>query len=70
MCYEIIVGNIGRVHRGHSRREADRAYAIYVDQSKSNYGRAAGESVTMMEDGEVLKEHTGKLDKQLAKAFQ
>ncbi len=67
MIYEVVVGNIGRVYRGSDRREANRSYAVYLDQFKQGYGRAAGESVTLFEDGEPIREHEGKLDKQQAK---
>lgn len=55
---EIIVGNIGSVYIGSDDKAARRAYREYVDQSKSDYGRAAGESVTWLQNGEVKREHT------------
>ena len=45
--YEVIVGNIGTVYIGTDYTEADATTAEYVDQSTGNYGRAAGEPVTM-----------------------
>jgi hypothetical protein len=61
MNYEIIVGNIGSVYSGPSKREANRAFREYVDQSKSGYGRASGEEVTMFCDGETVKEYFPKV---------
>lgn len=57
--YEVIVGNIGTVHRGHSKQEAEKHYREYVSQSKEGYGRAAGEGVALMADDEIVKEHSG-----------
>ena len=52
------VGNIGNIEE--ETEEAARAtYAEYVEQSKSGYGRAGGESVILMEDGEPVEEHIG-----------
>jgi len=59
--YEVIVGNIGTVYSGPSKAEADTHYTEYVSQSETNYGRAGGEDVTMMEDGEPIQEHVGTL---------
>ena len=38
--YEVIVGNIGSVYAGPSRRDAERSYRVYVAQSRTGYGRA------------------------------
>lgn len=62
--HEIIVGNIGNVffapvNTGKAWRAATKTYNTYVDYSKSGYGRAAGEPVTWMQDGEIVKEHIG-----------
>lgn len=59
--YELIVGNIGTVYTGDDRAEADRLFDHYVAQSKSERGRAGGEDVTLFEDGEPIREHTGSL---------
>ena len=55
--YEVIVGNIGTIYDGHDETEARRIYAVYLAQSQANYGRAAGESVTLMQNGEPLQEY-------------
>jgi hypothetical protein len=56
MKYQVVVGNIGTVYDGNSYLLAIRTYGEYVDQSKTNYGRAAGEPVALFEDGEIIKE--------------
>ena len=57
--YEVIVGNIGTVYSGNSKSEAVNTYNGYVDQSVGGRGRAGGEDVTMMADGEPYREHFG-----------
>jgi hypothetical protein len=60
--YEVIVGNIGTVYTGTSKAEAIKRFNTYVAQSKSLRGRAGGESVTIIKDGEPIKEHFGEQD--------
>ena len=50
--YEVIVGNVGRVYEGTSKREADKVYHDYIEISRSGLGRAGGEEVTLFVDGE------------------
>lgn len=57
--YEVIVGNIGSVYSGDSKAEADHEFRAYATQSMDNRGRAGGEDVTLLVDGEVVKEHLG-----------
>jgi hypothetical protein len=57
--YEVIVGNIGTVYSGSNHLEATRTWASYVKDSKSGGGRADGESVTLMKNGEIEREHIG-----------
>ena len=57
--YSVIVGNIGTVYDGESFMDAKQAYSEYRKQSRANYGRASGESVTMFENGEIKFEHAG-----------
>lgn len=59
--YEVIVGNIGTVYRGSDSHLAYIEYEEAVGASQSGYGRAAGEPVTLFEDGEVIKEHAPEL---------
>lgn len=57
--YEVIVGNIGTVYDGASMSAASETYRDYVMMSKSERGRAGGESVTMLKDGDIAREHAG-----------
>ena len=55
--YEVVVGNIGTVYDGPHGTTARAAFREYVHASKQARGRAAGEQVTMFEDGEPVKEY-------------
>ena len=65
ISYCVTVGNIGNVYLGPSRKTAAETFAEYKTQSVRNYGRAAGESVTLwklrhgMFAGEPMREHSG-----------
>lgn len=61
MKYQVIVSNIGQVYDGDDEAEARRLYTLYVEKSKGNEGRAAGENVTVMKDGEPLFDFSGAL---------
>jgi len=56
--HSIIVGNIGNVLDTTSHKEAQKAFTEYKDQSASDYGRAAGEPVTWLKDGEIFREYS------------
>lgn len=60
--FEVLVGNIGTVYSGPMLKEALEYYGEYRRQSKTGYGRAAGESVVLLQDGEIRKEHHGTQD--------
>lgn len=62
--YQVVVGNIGTVYSGLNLDEAIRTFHEYVRQSRSGYGRAAGESVVIMKDGEPMTEVEGMSDEQ------
>lgn len=64
--YSVHVGNIGTVYSGPNKSEAFKHFAEYVSQSKTNYGRAAGETVCLMLDGQIQREHVGTIDAQQA----
>lgn len=55
--YEVIVGNIGTVYEGPLFKQALKDYGEYKRQSKAYYGRAAGESVMLIKDGQPLYAH-------------
>jgi hypothetical protein len=57
--YDVVVGNIGYVYSGTSLDEARHLFDNYVEHSKLAFGRAAGESVTLLADGEIVDEHDG-----------
>jgi hypothetical protein len=57
--YEVLVSNIGAVHKGINPVDAGIVYAKYVRMSASNTGRAVGENVTLWCDGEIIREHEG-----------
>jgi hypothetical protein len=60
--YEVLVGNIGSVINTDSLKDAQDAYVEYVEQSKSETGRAGGEDVHFLEDGEPIKDFMGSLN--------
>jgi hypothetical protein len=64
MRYEVVVGNIGTVYSGSNERQAQKDYVEYVEQSKTNYGRAAGESVTFFKDGEPTHSFVGSIEQE------
>jgi len=55
--YQVIVGNIGTVYAGDDLTEAKEYFKEYYEQSKDGYGRAGGESVTLMVDGEPIADN-------------
>ena len=57
--YQVIVGNIGTVHDSNNPVDANKVYGDYKRQSEDGYGRASGESVTLLVDGEIRFEHLG-----------
>jgi len=65
VIFEVIVGNIGNVYTGSFRGDAYNRFNTYIQQSKDNYGRAAGENVTMFRNNEIVKEFIGAIDQKL-----
>lgn len=61
MTYSVLVGNVGEVYSGESLREARLIFATYLDHSRSNRGRCAGESVSLFIDGEIVAKHIGSI---------
>ena len=57
--YDVCVGNIGNVYTGHNAREARRTFTEYVDMSMAGYGRAAGESVSLLKNDEIVSDYMG-----------
>jgi hypothetical protein len=58
ITYEVIVGNIGTVYSGTSEDAALSDFYIYRHKSKQDVGRASGEDVTLMRNGEPWKEYS------------
>ena len=52
--YQVVVGNVGQVYCGLSFREANAAYTEYCEQADAQFGRASGESVTLLRGNEML----------------
>lgn len=56
--YEVLVSNIGRVHRGTAYYEALGEYGAWIRESKSEHGgRAKGSTVTLMKNGEPMRDY-------------
>ena len=55
--YEVIVSNIGKVYEGGFYQSALDDFTVYKNRSLKGIGRAAGESVTLIKDGEILQEY-------------
>ena len=68
MFYEVLVGNIGSVCISHYHDDSgDYEIALlyfpdYVNMSKKNIGRSAGEDVSIWADGNIITEYTGTLN--------
>ena len=60
--WEVIVGNIGTVYSGPSGAIARQKYGDYQAMSEDSYGRASGESVMLMCNGEPVEEHAGTVE--------
>ena len=60
--WEVIVGNIGCVYEDYNTFWAYAYFNTCVGQSKRNEGRVAGENVTLLCNGEIMKEHVGTQD--------
>lgn len=58
--WQVIVGNVGTVYDGPSRRDAYATFNTYRNDSARGIGRAAGEPVTLLRDGDVFREHLPK----------
>lgn len=60
--YSVVVGNVGTVYTGTDRREALAEFEACKGASIGNVGRMAGESVTLFEDSDILREYQGNAD--------
>ena len=57
MKYEVIVGNVGSVYSGRGKFKADEIFRCYIIASKDEQGRASGEPVTLLANGEILRDY-------------
>lgn len=55
--YEVLVSNLGVVFRTNVKAHAEHEFRSYRKFSKMSHGRASGESVTLLRDGEIVKEY-------------
>jgi protein involved in sex pheromone biosynthesis len=56
--YTVSVGNVGNMDYT-NKKLAEDCYKTYVTLSVNYQGRAAGESVTLFKNDEILKEYSG-----------
>ena len=59
--FQVIVGNIGTVYDGNNYMQAKCKYTSYVKASRANVGRAAGEPVTLLHNGDIRSEYMGEI---------
>jgi hypothetical protein len=57
--FQVIVGNVGTVYDGDDEAQAIVEHSQYCVSSRVSSGRCAGESVVLMKDGDIEKEHQG-----------
>jgi|HubBroStandDraft_3_1064219.scaffolds.fasta_scaffold11611_3 hypothetical protein len=57
--YELYISNLGLVVECSSLKQANEYFESYVELSKSGYGRASGESVTLILHDEIIREFQG-----------
>ena len=60
--YEVVVGNVGTVVETEDSTAAQMVFDEYVQMSENGHGRASGESVVMLEDGDLVAEYIGEND--------
>lgn len=57
--FEVVVGNVGTIYSGENACAAHGTYRDAMILSASKQGRASGESITLLQDGEVVKKYEG-----------
>ena len=60
--YQIVVGNIGTVLTTQDHSEAVRTFHSYVTDANNGYGRAAGEYVAFLRNGDIVSERPSDFD--------
>ena len=61
--YCVNVGNVGNMEYT-SKKLAEDCYTTYVTLSRTNQTRAAGESVYLFKNNEIVKEYIGTIDQE------
>lgn len=59
MKYQVIVSNAGAVVDTDELVEAERIYKLYMQDADDHYGRVGGENVTLLCDGEIVRQFIG-----------
>lgn len=62
--WQVVVGNIGTVYEGTNGFEALKTFRSYVKDSRTGYGKASGETVTMFKNGEIHRDYIGTIDQE------
>lgn len=55
--YEVVVSNLGIVLSTFVKKEAHKRFVDYSLASADSRGRVGGESVTLLKDGEIVREY-------------
>ncbi len=63
MKFQVVVGNIGTVYSGNNFMQASCSFDRYVKQSKLSSGRASGEDVTLLHNGDIRREYIGSISR-------
>lgn len=68
--YQVVVGNVGTVYSGHSLTNAESHFVLYMSLSDNGAGtQSYGENVTVLKNGEPIKEYVGTLKNTLMKTL-
>lgn len=67
--YQVVVGNVGTMDYT-SKRLAIDCYKTYVTMSITNQTRAAGESVTLFCNDEIIMEYIGTIDEDILNCYE
>lgn len=55
--YQVYVGNIGKTYEGSNKNDALKDYNSWVQLSRIDHGKASGEGVVFMVNGDIVKEY-------------
>lgn len=68
--YEVTVSNLGSIHTGNNLAEARKHFGEAKKLSADNYGRWAGESVTLWKYGEPSLAFAGTIELEESAAYE